>query len=233
MAASIYCDRIESPLRDEIQSRDGLLTLVAIRYLLNAMRERLLVVPRPAVRTLTAAVDVVLLTPRDRTLAVLLLRGGAPESLAVKGAYLEVLADAAEEAALESGRPSEGLFSATTNCLAKLGQAAALGARAVAFHADAYGQMPDARNRGAPTDRLVAHCLLIESGGTLMLVDTGFGGGDCADPRRLGQPPLRHHLRHLVTAGRRRHETDRAAGDSQNHRFHHDRPRDGALDYWR
>ena len=38
------------------------------------MRERLLVVPRPAVRTLTAAVDVVLLTPRDRTLAVLLLR---------------------------------------------------------------------------------------------------------------------------------------------------------------
>lgn len=38
------------------------------------MRERLLVVPRPAVRSLTAAVDVVLLTPRDRTLAVLLLR---------------------------------------------------------------------------------------------------------------------------------------------------------------
>lgn len=38
------------------------------------MRERLLVVPRPAVRTLTAAVDVVLLTSRDRTLAVLLLR---------------------------------------------------------------------------------------------------------------------------------------------------------------
>ena len=38
------------------------------------MRERLLVVPRPAVRMLTAAVDVVLLTPRDRTLAVLLLR---------------------------------------------------------------------------------------------------------------------------------------------------------------
>ena len=38
------------------------------------MRERLLVVPRPAVRTLTAAVDVVLVTPRDRTLAALLLR---------------------------------------------------------------------------------------------------------------------------------------------------------------
>jgi|SRR5687767_5669988 len=38
------------------------------------MRERSLIVPRPAVRTLTAAVDVALLTPRDRTLAVLLLR---------------------------------------------------------------------------------------------------------------------------------------------------------------
>jgi len=38
------------------------------------MRERSLVVPRPAARALTAAVDVALLTPRDRTLAVLLLR---------------------------------------------------------------------------------------------------------------------------------------------------------------
>jgi 8-oxo-dGTP diphosphatase len=38
------------------------------------MRDRLLVVPRPAVRTMTAAIDVVLLTPRDHTLAVLLLR---------------------------------------------------------------------------------------------------------------------------------------------------------------
>lgn len=37
-----------------------------------------------------------------------------------------------------------------------------LGARAVAFHEDAYGQMPDARNRGAPTDRLVAHWRLTE-----------------------------------------------------------------------
>ena len=38
------------------------------------MRERSLVFSRPAVRALTAAIDVVLLTPRDRTLAVLLLR---------------------------------------------------------------------------------------------------------------------------------------------------------------
>jgi 8-oxo-dGTP diphosphatase len=38
------------------------------------MGERSLVIPRPSVRSLTAAVDVALLTPRDRRLAVLLLR---------------------------------------------------------------------------------------------------------------------------------------------------------------
>ena len=38
------------------------------------MRERSLVLSRPAIRTVTAAVDVALLTPRDQTLAVLLLR---------------------------------------------------------------------------------------------------------------------------------------------------------------
>jgi glyoxylase-like metal-dependent hydrolase (beta-lactamase superfamily II) len=36
--------------------------------------------------------------------------------------------------------------------------------------------------------RLVAHCLLIESGGSLALVDTGYGTGDANDPARLGQP---------------------------------------------
>lgn len=36
--------------------------------------------------------------------------------------------------------------------------------------------------------RLVAHCLLVESGGSLVLVDTGIGLGDVADPGRLGQP---------------------------------------------
>src|SRR6185503_4396016 len=38
------------------------------------MRERVLAVPRPSVRALTTAIDVVLLTPREGTLAVLLLR---------------------------------------------------------------------------------------------------------------------------------------------------------------
>jgi glyoxylase-like metal-dependent hydrolase (beta-lactamase superfamily II) len=36
--------------------------------------------------------------------------------------------------------------------------------------------------------RLVAHCLLIESGDSLVLVDTGYGTGDCAEPARLGRP---------------------------------------------
>ena len=38
------------------------------------------------------------------------------------------------------------------------------------------------------TTQLVAHCLLIEAGGELVLVDTGFGTGDAADPGRLGRP---------------------------------------------
>lgn len=35
---------------------------------------------------------------------------------------------------------------------------------------------------------LIAHCLLIEAGSDLVLVDTGFGTGDIANPKRLGQP---------------------------------------------
>lgn len=38
--------------------------------------------------------------------------------------------------------------------------------------------------------QLVAHCLLIESSNGLVLLDTGFGTADIADPRRLG--PARH-----------------------------------------
>jgi glyoxylase-like metal-dependent hydrolase (beta-lactamase superfamily II) len=37
-------------------------------------------------------------------------------------------------------------------------------------------------------DRMVAHCLLVERPGGLLLVDTGFGTADVADPGRLGQP---------------------------------------------
>ena len=36
--------------------------------------------------------------------------------------------------------------------------------------------------------RLVAHCLLVERPEGLLLVDTGFGTADIADPKRLGQP---------------------------------------------
>lgn len=35
---------------------------------------------------------------------------------------------------------------------------------------------------------IVAHCLLVERAEGLLLVDTGFGSGDLADPKRLGQP---------------------------------------------
>jgi glyoxylase-like metal-dependent hydrolase (beta-lactamase superfamily II) len=36
--------------------------------------------------------------------------------------------------------------------------------------------------------RIVAHCLLIEAADGLVLVDTGFGSADVADPGRLGRP---------------------------------------------
>jgi glyoxylase-like metal-dependent hydrolase (beta-lactamase superfamily II) len=35
---------------------------------------------------------------------------------------------------------------------------------------------------------MVAHCLLVERPGGLLLVDTGFGRGDVDDPHRLGRP---------------------------------------------
>jgi len=38
--------------------------------------------------------------------------------------------------------------------------------------------------------RIVAHCLLVERPDGLTLVDTGFGRGDIARPRRLGRPFL-------------------------------------------
>ncbi|MFD0278094.1 MBL fold metallo-hydrolase [Kitasatospora sp. NPDC127111] len=40
---------------------------------------------------------------------------------------------------------------------------------------------------GPLVGRLSAHCLLVEGDRGLLLVDTGFGTGDLADPRRLGR----------------------------------------------
>lgn len=48
---------------------------------------------------------------------------------------------------------------------------------------------------------LVAHCLLIESGDGLVLLDTGFGTGDVASPKRLGAS------RHLIAPKLRGQET--------------------------
>jgi glyoxylase-like metal-dependent hydrolase (beta-lactamase superfamily II) len=44
--------------------------------------------------------------------------------------------------------------------------------------------------QGSLRDRaqVVCHCLLIEAGDGLILVDTGFGSEDARDPSRLGQP---------------------------------------------
>jgi glyoxylase-like metal-dependent hydrolase (beta-lactamase superfamily II) len=42
--------------------------------------------------------------------------------------------------------------------------------------------------RPVATPSMVAHCLLVERPEGLLLVDTGFGSDDLADPRRLGQP---------------------------------------------
>jgi glyoxylase-like metal-dependent hydrolase (beta-lactamase superfamily II) len=42
--------------------------------------------------------------------------------------------------------------------------------------------------RPTAAPRMVAHCLLVERDQGLLLVDTGFGSDDLADPRRLGQP---------------------------------------------
>ena len=41
--------------------------------------------------------------------------------------------------------------------------------------------------RLSPTE-MVAHTLVVERPEGLLLVDTGFGRGDVADPKRLGQP---------------------------------------------
>ncbi|HEU4811467.1 MAG TPA: MBL fold metallo-hydrolase [Nocardioides sp.] len=64
------------------------------------------------------------------------------------------------------------------------------------------------RPRGALGGRvappaMVAHCLLVERSHGLLLVDTGFGTGDIADPRRLGRPfvaALRPRLEMAETA---------------------------------
>lgn len=47
---------------------------------------------------------------------------------------------------------------------------------------------PLGRLRGLMVPRMVAHCLLVEGGDGLTLVDTGLGTADVADPRRLGRP---------------------------------------------
>ncbi|MDH6125848.1 MBL fold metallo-hydrolase [Kitasatospora sp. GP82] len=64
---------------------------------------------------------------------------------------------------------------------------------------------------GLLTSRIVAHCLLIETGGGLVLVDTGLGTEDVADPRRLG-PALRASIRPQLSLARTALHQVRALG---------------------
>jgi len=50
------------------------------------------------------------------------------------------------------------------------------------------------------TPAMVAHVLLVERDEGLLLVDTGFGTGDLADPKRLGQP-FRAMVRPMLDPG--------------------------------
>lgn len=58
---------------------------------------------------------------------------------------------------------------------------------------------------------IVAHCLLVERPGGLLLVDTGFGTDDIATPKRLGQP-FRAAVRPVLGAGETAHAQIRALG---------------------
>ncbi|QNN54455.1 MBL fold metallo-hydrolase [Nocardioides mesophilus] len=53
-------------------------------------------------------------------------------------------------------------------------------------HLNCATMRPAAARLGVMPERLVAHCLLIESDAGLTLVDTGIGARDVADPKRLG-----------------------------------------------
>src|SRR5262245_12654303 len=78
LPAAIYCAPFFGPgARQRCNGAQRALDFSSRTLLIRSMGERSLVVPRPTVRTLTAAIDVVLLTPRDGTLAVLLLRADA------------------------------------------------------------------------------------------------------------------------------------------------------------
>src|SRR4051794_41883947 len=67
--------------------------------------------------------------------------------------------------------------------------------------------------------KIVAHCLLVEAGGELILVDTGFGLGDCSNPKRLRQP-----VRALVSPGCDEGEAAIRPGAAPRHDPPHLRP---------
>jgi glyoxylase-like metal-dependent hydrolase (beta-lactamase superfamily II) len=68
------------------------------------------------------------------------------------------------------------------------------------------GKLMDGHSRGSIRGRLTCHCLLVEAGSELILVDTGFGLRDVADPwsrlSRFFLALLRPDLREEMTAYR-------------------------------
>ena len=71
MACAVYCE----PLIGLVTTPSSrALDISSPSLLIECMRERAIALPRPSARSLTAAVDLVLLTPRDGSLAVLLVR---------------------------------------------------------------------------------------------------------------------------------------------------------------
>ncbi len=69
------------------------------------------------------------------------------------------------------------------------------------------GALFDGRSRGL-TGRLVCHCLLIETDAHgLVLVDTGYGLRDVADPHRLPHPRITRTMRTILNIKLRAQET--------------------------
>lgn len=65
------------------------------------------------------------------------------------------------------------------------------------------GHLLDGAGSRAPRDQLACHCLWLEEGGALVLVDTAYGLRDVAAPeQRLNQmfPTTRESLKHRAIA---------------------------------
>lgn len=65
------------------------------------------------------------------------------------------------------------------------------------------GHLLDSAGSRAPRDQLACHCLLLEEGGALVLVDTGYGLRDVAAPRAASEPNVPHDTGELEASSHR------------------------------